>query len=218
MKEKVKFAFFFPAKIVFSEMEVDFSDSFIFEGFEFFLSDKRIFFDTKKEKIVCSELDFNEKQIFIKIKQCYGELRTCRTENVSELLKSLMDGIKKQMPKWENDIENPLEYERRASGVREKIKAEREALDREQEERKKRWAEAAQKVYEKSLQDFKNGESIDFKTFERACQENNIKIPKRTLGFGRKNIKTIGLKGYSGYTNHSSNVLWETILELNSKL
>ena len=79
--------------------------------------------------------------------------------------------------------------------------------------------EDAQKAYNQSLIDFKNGQMIRWDHFESALKENNIKLPIKTLGYGRANVSTIGKTGYSvSGSSHNSPVLWAAIQQLAEKL
>lgn len=215
-----KFAFFFPAKIAFAESAVELSP-IEFQGETFYLGPlgKNVYFSCDKGKIVVSKNGDDMIQIFVKVGEYFCNMTNTPETNVSAWLENKLEMIKELRPKWESQINNPELYEQAAAETRAKIKAENAKRDEQIAAQKLEREEAARKVYEQSLVSFANKEMILWEHFEDALKENKIKLPIKTLGYGRANVSKIGQTGYSvRESNHSSPVLWAAIQELAEKL
>lgn len=216
-----KFAFFFPAKIVFAESNVELTP-LQFQDETFYLGPigKNIYFSTEKGRIVVAQNGDDMRQIFVKIGEHFCNLVNTREDNVESWLDYKMQAIKELRPKWENQVNNPALYEEEAAKLREKAKAEREERDRDEAERKAARAKAAREAYENTLNNFKNNLGVViWDTFEEACKEYGVKIPIKTIGYGRKNVISVSQTGLTMRGKcHNSPVLWAAIRELKGKL
>lgn len=215
-----KFAFFFPAKIAFAESNVDLT---LYEGkHPIYLGPigRKYYFKTDKQKIVFEHIENDKRQLFVKVKGYFCPFHVTFIDNIPALMENVNATCDAKMTEWEAAIENPLAYEQKAAETREKIKVERAIQDASIEKQKQERAERAEQFYKESLETFKGGiYMIEWTHFERACKENNVKIPIKTLGFGHANVAKIGQKGYSvSGSNHNSPVLWAAIRELAEKL
>ncbi len=218
-----KFAFFFPAKIVFAERDIPDFNAYVYKGLEFRISSKNIFFSSKKDRIVVesslakdSLTNEEPKQIWLNVAGCLIYCST--TFNLDDWMEKNHSHIVENIDKWAEKIKHPEIYEQEATERREKIKTERAIADKEQEERLKQRAEAAEKVYQESIMAFLNGEQIPWENIERACKENRIIIPIQTLGFGRKNITSIGRTSMTTRGKYNSPKVWAAVKELYGKL
>lgn len=215
-----KFAFFFPAKIAFAESAVELSP-IKFRGEAFYLGPlgKNVYFSCDKGKIVVSKNGDDMIQIFVKVGEYFCNMTNTPETNVSVWLENKLETIKELRPKWESQINNPELYEQEAAKTRAKIKAENEERDKQIAAQKLERQQATRKAYEQSLVSFVNKEMIEWDHFEDALNENNIKLPIKTLGYGRANVSKIGQTGYSVRgSSHNSPVLWAAIRELAAKL
>jgi len=215
-----RLAFFFPAKIVFAESAIELTPH---EGkHPVYLGPigRKYYFKTDKGKVVFERIEDDKRQVFLKVKDCFCPCNVSFIDNIPSMIETMADRIEAKLPIWEKEIENPLAYEQKAAETRAKINAEREEQDKRIAAQKLEREQAAQKDYEDSLAVFKAGiHMIEWGHFERACKENNVKLPIKTLGFGRANVAKIGQTGYSVHSSsHNSPVLWAAIQELSEKL
>lgn len=215
-----KFAFFFPAKIAFTEYKIDL-EPLIFRDKTFYLGPigKKIYFSCDKNKMVSTD-NGDGRQIYIKIGEYFCEMTNTPFLNVLLWLENRFDAINESLPKWTAQIDNPSLYEQEAAKTREKIKVERAIQDAEIQKQKQQRFEKAEQAHKEAVSVFKDGKHmIEWADFERACKENGVKLPIKTLGFGRANILKIGQTGYSICgSKHNSPVLWAAIRDLAAKL
>lgn len=215
-----KFAFFFPAKIAFAESAVELSP-IEFQGETFYLGPlgKNVYFSCDKGKIVVSKNGDDMIQIFVKVGEYFCNMTNTPETNVSAWLENKLEMIKELRPKWKSQINNPKLYEQAATETRAKIKAENAKRDEQIAAQKLEREEAARKVYEQSLVDFQNGGHLQWDDFEQACKEHCVKMPIKTIGYGRKNITSVSKDGIRiRWSCHNSPVLWAAIRELAEKL
>lgn len=216
-----KFAFFFPAKIAFAESNVELTP-LQFQDETFYLGPigKNIYFSTEKGRIVVAQNGDDMRQIFVKIGEHFCNLVNTREDNVESWLDYKMQAIKELRPKWENQVNNPALYEEEAAKLREKAKTEREERDKDEAERKAARAKAAREDYENTLNNFKNNLGVViWDTFEEACKEYGVKIPIKTIGYGRKNVISVSQTNLTVRGKcHNSPALWAAIRELAEKL
>lgn len=215
-----KFAFFYPAKIVFSEASVELTP---YEGkYPVFLGPigRKYYFNSDKGKIVFQHIEDDKRQLFIKVRDCFCPFHVTFIDNIPNLMQNINETCDAKMSEWEAAIDNPLSYEQKAAETREKNKQERAIRDAEIERQKKEREERAENLYKESLETFKGGKHmIEWDNFERACRENDVRLPIKTLGFGRANVSKIGQTGYSVHgSRHNSPVLWAAIRELAEKI
>lgn len=215
-----KLAFFFPAKIVFTESAIELTP---YEGkHPVYLGPigRKYYFKTDKGKVVFEHIEDDKRQLFVKVKGYLCPFHVTFIDNIPSLMENVNATCDAKMAEWEAAIENPLAYEQSAAETRAKIKAERAIQDAAIEKQKQERAERAEQLYKESLETFKGGiHMIEWDHFERACKENNVKLPIKTLGFGRANVAKIGQTGYSVHSSsHNSPVLWAAIKELAGKL
>lgn len=215
-----KFAFFFPAKIAFAESNVELTP---YEGkYPVFLGPigRKYYFSIDKNKIVFEHIEDNKRQLFVKVRDCFCSFHVTFIDNIPALMESINATCDAKMTEWEAAIDDPAAYEQKAAETRAKAKAENEERDKKIAAQKLEREQAAQKAYEDSLVVFKEGvHMICWDHFERAVKENEIKLPIKTLGFGRKNVSKIGVTGYSVCGSaHNSPVLWNAIRELKEKI
>lgn len=217
-----KFAFFFPAKVVFAERNIEL-EQLIFRGQTFYLGPigKNIYFSSDTGKIVVSSdnSDENTRWILVKIGEYFCQMKNCLISNIEEFLDKHFDFIQETLPKWQGYIDNPSIYEQEQTERREKIKSERAIQDAEIEKRNQERREKTEQLYQNSLKEFSAGQMIVWEHFERATKQFAVRLPIKTLGFGRKNVAKIGHTGYSVCgSNHNSPILWQAIRELQSKM
>ncbi len=214
-----KFAFFFPAKIVFAESNVELMS---YEGkHPLYLGPigRKYYFSTDKAKIVFEHIGDDKRQLFVKVRDCFCPFHVTFIDNIPALMENINATCDAKMAEWEAAIDDPAAYEQKAAETREKIKAERAIADKEQAERKAERERNAQTAYENALKTFAEGQMVEWNTFERAIKENGITLPIKTIGFGRKNVSKIGVTGYSVCGSaHNSPVLWNAIRELKEKI
>lgn len=210
-----KLAFFYPAKIVFAEANVELTPC---EGkHSVYLGPigRKYYFKTDKNKIVFEHIEDDKRQLFVKVGDCFCPFHVTFIDNIPALMENINATCDAKMSEWEAAIKNPEIYEAQATAKREQSKAENEERDKRIAAQKLEREQAAQKLYEQSLIDFKEGAMIDWNHFEQAIKEKGVKLPIKTLGFGRKNVSKIGQTGYSVCgSNHNSPVLWAAIREL----
>lgn len=216
-----KFAFFFPAKIAFAESAVELKQ-IEFSGKTFYLGPlgKNIYFSCDKGRIVVSQNSPDGLQIFIKVGEYFCAMTNTPESNVLTWLEHKLDAINELLPKWETQVNNPKIYEQAAAETRAKINAEREERGRDEAERKLARAKSMREAYENTLNNFKNGTGVViWDTFEDACKEYGVKMPIKTIGYGRKNIVSVSKTGLTARGKcHNSPVLWQAIKELATKL
>lgn len=215
-----KFAFFFPAKIAFAESNVELTP-FEFQGETYYLGPlgKKIYFSTDKGRIVVSQNSDDARQILVQVGEYFCVAANTPESNVQTWLADKWAMIEELLPKWQSQINDPQAYEQAAAETRAKIKAEREEQDKRIAAQKLEREEEARKVYEQSLVVFANKEMILWEHFEQALKEKGVKLPIKTLGYGRANVSKIGQTGYSvRESKHNSPVLWAAIRELAEKL
>lgn len=214
-----KFAFFFPAKIVFAETNVELTP---YEGkHPVYLGPigRKYYFKTDKGKIVFEHIEDDKRQLFVKVRDCFCPFHVTFIDNIPALMENVNATCDDKMAEWEAAIDFPEVYEEKATQTREKIKTERAIRDAEIEKQKTERAERLENLHKESISTFKNGEMIEWADFERACKDNSVKLPIKTLGFGRANVSKIGQNGYSILgSRHNSPVLWAAIRELAEKL
>lgn len=216
-----KFAFFFPAKIAFAESAVELKQ-IEFSGKTFYLGPlgKNVYFSCDKGRIVVSQNGADMIQIFVKVGEYFCNMTNTPESNITAWLENKIDAINELLPKWETQVNNPLAYEQAAAETRAKIKAEREERDRDEVERKLARAKSAREAFLNTLNNFKNNTGVlIWENFEDACKEYGVKMPIKTIGYGRKNIISVSQTGLTARGKcHNSPVLWAAIKELALKL
>jgi hypothetical protein len=215
-----KFAFFFPAKIIFAESSVELTP---YEGKHLvYLGPigRKYYLKTDKGKIVFEHIEDDKRQLFVKVRDCFCPFHVTFIDNIPALMESINETCDAKMTEWEAAIDFPEVYEQKAAESREKAKAEREQRDKDEAERKTARAVEMRKAYENTLNNFKNNTGVMiWDTFEEACKEYNVKIPIKTIGYGRKNIISVSQTGMTTHGKcHNSPVLWAAIRELAAKL
>lgn len=214
-----KFAFFFPAKIVFAEANVELTP---YDGkHPIYLGPigRKYYFKTDKGKIVFEHIEDDKRQLFVKVRDCFCPFHVTFIDNIPALMENVNTACDAKMAEWEAAIDFPEVYEQKAAESREKNQKERAIQDAEIQKQKQERFERAEQAYKESLEVFKNGEKIEWADFERACKEKGVKLPIKTLGFGRANVSKVGQNGYSVLgSKHNSPVLWAAIRELAAKL
>jgi hypothetical protein len=214
-----KFAFFFPAKIVFAEANVELTP---YEGkHPVYLGPigRKYYFKTDKNKIVFEHIEDDKRQLFVKVRNCFCPFHVTFIDNIPALMESVNATCDAKMAEWEAAIDFPEVYEQKAAEAREKAKTENAIRDAEIQKQKQERFERTEQAHKYSVLVFKNGEMIEWPDFERACKERSVKLPIKTLGFGRANVSKIGQTGYSiSGSKHNSPVLWAAIRELAAKL
>lgn len=209
-----KFAFLFPAKIVFSEHNIQ--PRKVECEFDLYCFDKlNPYFDTVKEKVRVKAIDgLNTYYLLIAEFFVYANASD-NDENCLEKLRRLGDSFGLHVEKTRQNILNPEKYEQEARESREKFRVEKEQRDKEQEELKHQRAINAENAYRSAVEKFTQGEYLDWNYFERACKENHINIPIKTIGWGRKYVVSVSLNSYRLSGKTSSTVLGGIIRELN---
>lgn len=215
-----KFAFFFPAKIVFAERNIEL-EPLVFRDYTFYLGPigKNIYFSSDEHRIVAGNSSNEIRQIFIKTGDYYSVVQSILISNIEDFLTRHFDFIQSAIPNRAAQINNPELYEREATERREKIKSERAIQDAEIEKRNQERREKTEQLYQNSLKEFSAGQMITWEHFERATKQFAVRLPIKTLGFGRKNVAKIGHTGYSVCgSNHNSPILWQAIRELQQNI
>lgn len=214
-----KFAFFFPAKIVFAERNIEL-EPLIFRDYTFYLGPigKNIYFSSDEHRIVAGNSSNEIRQIFIKTGDYYSVVQSILISNIEDFLTRHFDFIQSAIPNRAAQINNPELYEREATERREKIKAERAAMDKEHEERAAERLRKSEEVYQASLKSFLSGEQIPWENVERAMKEFGVSLPIKTLGFARSNIVKICVEGAVTRGTHNSPVLWRAVRQLKQKM
>lgn len=216
-----KFAFFFPAKIAFAESSLELTP-LQFQDEVFYLGPigKKYYFSTEKHKMVFEHIGDDKRQIFFKCGDYFLTVHLTFVDNIQAFLESILERIKSAAQKWQEYLNNPASYEQEMAENRAKIKAEREERDRDEAERKAARAVEMRKAYENTLANFKNNIGVMiWETFEEACKEYGVKIPIKTIGYGRKNVISVSQTGLTMRGKcHNSPVLWAAISELKEKL
>ena len=216
-----KFAFFFPAKIAFAESAIELKQ-IEFSGKTFYLGPlgKNVYFSCDKGRIVVSQNGADMIQIFVKVGEYFCNMTNTPESNITAWLENKIEAINELLPKWETQVNNPLAYEQAAAETRAKINAEREERDRDEAERKLARAKSAREAFLNTLNNFKNNTGVlIWENFEDACKEYGVKIPIKTIGYGRKNIISVSQTGLTARGKcHNSPVLWAAIKELAIKL
>ena len=215
-----KLAFFFPAKIVFAESSVELTP---YDGkHPIYLGPigRKYYFKTDKAKVVFEHIEDDKRQVFLKVKDYFCPCNVSFIDNIPSMIETMADHIEAKLPIWEKEIENPEIYEKQAAETRAKIKAEREERDRDEAERKLARAKSAREAFLNTLNNFKNNTGVlIWENFEDACKEYGVKMPIKTIGYGRKNIISVSQTGLTARGKcHNSPVLWAAIKELATKL
>lgn len=217
----MKLAFTYPAKIIFAERNIEMTPV-SFGGLEFFTGpiNKNIWFCTKTEKIKVTDYTGREAfHVYVKIEDCLLYCACIEPAYLTDWLENKSESVKENFDKWRNYILNPEIWEQEQADKRAKIKEERARADAEKEKRNRERAENLENLYKQSLKSFKSGQKIQWDHFERALKENNINLPIKTLGFGRKWIIDIGVRGATTRGKcHNSPVIWQAVRKLHSGL
>lgn len=215
-----KFAFFFPAKIIFAESNIELTP---YEGkYPVYLGPigRKYYFKTDKEKIVFEHIEDDKRQLFVKVKDCFCPFHVTFIDSIPALMENVNATCDAKMTEWEAAIDNPSIYEQKAAETRAKIKTEREERDRDEAERKIARAKSDREAFLNTLNNFKNNTGVlIWENFEDACKEYGVKMPIKTIGYGRKNIISVSQTSLTARGKcHNSPVLWAAIKELAAKL
>ena len=211
-----KFAFQFPAKIILAESnlvprKVDCKyDLYSFDNLN-------VYFCTKKHKVVSQKQEYNIYFLLIAGHLVYVSCRE-NDQSMIDFMDSTGDRLNGYIEQYTNWILNPVKYEEDQATKREKVKQEREESDREENERKEKRMIAAEQAFQYNLEKFRNGEYVTWETFEEGCKLHGLKIPIKTIGWGRKYIKSVSLGSYSTIGKTKSTVLYSYIDGLKKKL
>jgi hypothetical protein len=213
----MKFVFKFPAKLVFAESNhVPRKVDCDFPIYSF--DNQNVFFSRCKEKVVSEKCDSTNCYFFlIDDHLTYVGTRT-NDESIIDLFTQLgKEEVDKTTALNSFYFKNPHLYEQEQAQIlnerREKL-AEEDKVKAEQ----KRLAEEKQEVvYKSALEDFKSDKFISWDSFERACKENNIKIPIKVIGYGRKSVSEIAPESYR-YRGNPSKTLMNISSELKNAL
>lgn len=213
----MKIAFFYPAKLLLAE----FPGNWVLTPIPgaplpFATLDRYPWYCTKAGKVKSNPL--SEGQVYLLLEIEAGTyIPLTATGDASALIDRHAATLADSMKAWKGYLADPARYEAEQTEKREKIKAEREAANKEQEERNARRAEAAQQAYLQRLASFAGGvDQLPLEDFERACKEHYIKMPIQTVGWMRENVKSVGRKGatLTGSTKHNSPHFWQAVHSL----
>lgn len=218
----MKFIFTYPAKIIFAERNIQMTPV-SYDGLEFFTGPigKNIWFCTKTEKLKVTDYHRSGPNVFhvyLQIESCLVYCGCIESDRIDEWFERNIEFVKENFEKFRSYVLHPEIYEQEQAEKHAKIKAERQIRDAEEAKLKADRLTASEALYTQSIEDFKSGKKISWDHFERAIKENNINLPIKTLGFGRKNVLEVGRETISKYGNHSSQVLWTAIHRLNEIL
>jgi hypothetical protein len=190
----MKFAFFYPAKLMMGERHIParvVSDNVL--SFD----KKNVYYDTKREMVAFMECE--ENHYYIKVGDHVMPIRHFQSdEAVLEFLKRDPEQVKAWVAQGIECIANPEIYNEKCRANLEKIKAEREARDKEIEEREKARAEAAEQAIIDAGETYKAGGFISWAHFEELCKRNSVAMPKQTLGWGRNSVDEISTTSLQG--------------------
>ena len=217
-----KFAFTYPAKIIFAERNVEMVHHH-YDGLDFYTGpiNKNIWFcsETQKVKVTnYSNHGYDIVHLCVKIEGYLVYLSCIQPGLLKEWLAQKIEAIKNNIPTVRENILHPEIYEQKQAEERAKYKAARAIEDQQEHERKEARAKAAQNAYNEQIKAFSGDGWITWETFERACKENGISMPIKTIGFGRKNISEIRKGQVRQYGKHTSPVIFEAANKLNEKL
>lgn len=219
----MKFIFVYPAKIIFAERNVQMTPV-SYGGLDFFVGpiNKNIWFCTKTEKVKVTDYRQTGQNVFhvyLEIEGCLVYCACIEFERVDEWFERNIEFVKQNFEKFRNYVLHPEIYEQEQAENRAKFKAERELRDAEQAKLNADRLAASEALYMQSIEDFKSGKKISWDHFERAIKENNINLPIKTLGFGRKWFIDIGTSGATTRgTCHNSPVIWRAVKNLKEVL
>lgn len=216
----MKFAFTYPAKIVFAERNVEMVHHH-YDGLDFYTGpiNKNVYFCSKTGKIKIKDYSVGTVfQVYLKIEDCLAYCACVEPDRISEWFGRNIEFVKENIGKWSNSILHPEIYEQEQATKRAEFKAHRDAQDKEEHERKQARAKAAQEAYDAQIKAFTGDGWITWETFERACKENNISMPIKTIGFGRKNVVEIRKGQVRRYGKHTSPVIFDAANKLHEKL
>lgn len=213
----MKIAFFFPAKLVVANFPGNWILSPVSGApLQLFTLDRYPWYCTKTGKVKSKPLQEGQSYLLLEIEPgTFLPLTT--TGDVPGLIEDHAAHFAESLPVWRGWLADPDRYEAEQAEKRVKVKAEREAADREQEARNAARAEAAQAAYVQRLASFAGGtDQIPVEDFEHACKEQGIKMPIQTVGWMRENIKSVGRNGatMTGRTKHNSPHFWAAVRSL----
>ncbi len=201
----MKFAFIFPAKVIFAERNITGRPVTIAGRALIAFDELNVYYSTKQNRIVTeakegltayfAELSGHYLQIFSR-----SRLSMDSETNDERAEKSLsgydQESLNSQLANWADSILNPDKYETAQAIRRETIareRAERDAIQAETSARRAETAAASHKAFmEKAYADFMAGEMISWDHFEELCKDHGVTLPINAIGAGRKHISGIG--------------------------
>lgn len=193
-----KFAFIFPAKIVFAEKDIV-SVVHEFMGFKFHeFVNENVYFNTKKEKVVREVSSFSSFYI-----ETNGILHYIHSLDNAESFRKFLEHHGKDKISMEIEdrifyIENPEVYsefkEKEISERKARIAREREEADELCKEREKQRAAALEDQRSKTLSDYKEGETVKWEDLSFWFEKHDL-LPPRTKGWANKFLETISKNG-----------------------
>lgn len=203
----MKFVFKFPAKLVFAESNhVPRKVDCDFPIYSF--DNQNVFFSRCKEKVVSEKCDSTNCYFFlIDDYLTYVGTRT-NDESIIDLFTQLgKEEVDKTTALNSFYFKSPHVYEQEKAQIREEARAKAEERDKVKAEEKRVAQEKEEAAYKSALEDFKSDKFIDWDFFERACKENNVKIPIKVIGYGRKSVSEVAPESYRYRGNPSKTLI-----------
>lgn len=213
----MKIAFFFPAKLLVTEVPA----SWIFTaipGTPYFTFDRYPYLDTAKGRITSKALSEGQTYLLIEIESGILAPLTA-TGDAAAIIERHAESLATWVGRWRAYLAAPASYEADQTAKREAAKAENARRDAETAERKARIDAEHEAAYQASLSTFAAGEQISLEHFERACKEYEVKMPIKTLGWARQHVSAVGRKSatLAGAAKHNSPHFWSAVHELFDK-
>lgn len=213
------FLFVFPAKVVFTERNINhrviqhrLNTIAVFEN-------RNVFFDTKNEKIKIEKSEVNSYFIEIPAADRFIYLAQCKNdeEMLARLDRMPQQEIENYFTRIGSIINNPKEYEEEAARKIEARQKEREQQELDKLEAEKKLVQTHEKELENYKEKFFVGEYIPYKYFEELCDKSNVKIPIKTKGWARKNVENVMPHNYTTKDGRLSSALLKSTRELKNK-
>lgn len=205
----MKFAFIFPAKIIFAERSLTPDHEFELYGYKMIGFSKNVYYCTKTNKIKTENVDDREGCYYYFI-QINGVLSYIRRGFEDHFKTIEEDMFKRASEERAGVLNDPAKYEenQRVIIAEKRAEREREAKDREAKRLAKEAEELA--IWEEKLKSGEktllNGDMIPWEVFEGLCNKYGYSLPFSTIGAGRKNIGDVGLNQYTTYKKTTMNV------------
>ena len=217
----MKFAFHRADFLAIGERNINPVKEFSIEDYKLIVFDKSIYYNSVEKRVVAEKSD--AFYVFMEVEGCLCQIAVGM--DLDRLIEQL-HSAKDQIPSW---IENKAEgikdiegYNRTMAQIKEERKADAIRREKEAEEREAKALADKQLEFKNGLENYKNGQMIDWETFEYWCGVFDINIPIKTLGSARKSLFGINRAGQLQFDRDSSigksRTLGRVHYEFNKKL